>query len=278
MAINCPLCNSNSVKDKFNKQGLSYLKCSECRFTFLQNSDNPNFQNILDDFEGAYIDYLKASPADKKNHSSLLKWIRKYTTNVAPHILDVGSGSGKWINYLTQQGFVTFGLEPSVTLYNHFLANNNSFEFTTVNNYIRNNPEKKFDIITVFDVLEHIKDPVEFLSGIASLMHPASLLFISTPDISSLHRKLTGKRWHYFNKYHFSYFSKITLTQAADKAGLHLLHTSHRSRYFQMGYVWNYFKNFVVQKKSSSSTMQKGLLISLNLFDNMYCVLKRKDS
>ncbi len=277
MAINCPLCNSNRIKDKFYKQGLPYLKCSQCGFVFLQNPDNPNFQAALNDFEPAYINYFNENPADKKNHLSLLNWIRKYKTHTAIHLLDIGYGSGKWVNYLNKQGFVTFGLEPSVTLYNQFLATSNSFECTTVNKYLVNNPGNKFDIITVFDVLEHIENPVEFLTAISSLMYSTSLLFLSTPDISSLHQKLTGKRWHYFNKYHFSYFSKNTLKLAAHKAGLQLIHSSHRTRYFQPGYVWDYFKNFVLQKKTAYSPANKGLLLPLNLFDNMYCVLRKSD-
>jgi len=65
------------------------------------------------------------------------------------------------------------------------------------------------------------------------------------------------------------------LQLAAKQAGLTLLNTSHQSRYFQTSYVWDYFKNFVLQKKSAYSPAQKSWLISLNLFDNMYCVLQK---
>ena len=277
MAINCPLCYSAKVNEIFNKRGLLFFKCSDCNFVFLCNTDNPNFLNTLADFEPAYYNYFKSNRADRKNHHSLLNWIQKYKTSKDIQLLDIGCGSGKWVNYLNQHGFTAWGIEPSVALYNHFLIPDNSFECTTVSNYILNTPGKIFDIITAFDVLEHTKDPVEFLTGITTLMHSETLLFISTPDMGSFHRKTFGKYWHYFNKYHYSYFSKKTLQLAASKAGLILLNTSHKSRYFQTSYVWEYFKNFVLQKKSAYSPPKNELLVSLNFFDNIYCVLKKND-
>ena len=275
MQMYCPLCNSTEIKNKFIKRGLPFFECRRCRFIFQLNNDNPNFQKNLTDFETAYLNYFEPSRADKKNHYSLLQWIQKCKPGTGFHLLDTGCGSGKFVNYLNKHGYWAFGIEPSVPIYNHFLANNNAFECTTVINYISCVSGKVFDIITAFDVLEHIKDPVEFLTGIASLMHKESLLFISTPDVRSFHRKFAGKHWHYFNKYHFSLFSKETLRLAAKKAGLELFYVSHHSRYFQLKYIRQYFYNFILGKKSNYSSSESGMTVPLNLFDIMYCVLKK---
>jgi 2-polyprenyl-3-methyl-5-hydroxy-6-metoxy-1,4-benzoquinol methylase len=276
MQINCPLCNSTEIKYKFKKRGSPFFKCPQCRFVFQHNNDNPNFQNNLTDFETAYLNYFESSRADKKNHNSLLQWIQKYKPGTDYQLLDIGCGSGKFVNYLNTQGYKSFGIEPSVPVYNHFLANNSVFECTSVIDYINKVPGNVFDIITAFDVLEHVKDPVEFLTGIASLLHKDSLLFISTPDVGSFHRKLTGKHWHYFNKYHFSFFSKNTIRLAAKMAGLELLNVSHRSRYFQLKYIRQYFYNFILTKKTNYSSSGSGMITPLNLFDIMYCVLKKQ--
>jgi hypothetical protein len=127
-------------------------------------------------------------------------------------------------------------------------------------------------------VLEHTKDPLGFLHNASLLMHNSSFLFMSMPDCNSIYRKLFGKRWHYFNKYHFSYFSEKTLKEAARKSGLVLINHSYRSRYFQLKFVWNYFKNFVLRKKTTYRSANKGFIIPINLFDNMYCVLKKQDA
>jgi 2-polyprenyl-3-methyl-5-hydroxy-6-metoxy-1,4-benzoquinol methylase len=276
MQINCPLCTSTEVKYTFKKRGLPFFKCAQCRFVFQHNNDNPNFQNNLSDFETAYLNYFEPSGADKKNHNSLLQWIQKNKPGAGCQLLDIGSGSGKFVNFMNTKGYKSFGIEPSVPVYNHFLTTNSVSECTTVINYINKAPGNSFDIITAFDVLEHIKDPVEFLTGIVSLLHRDSLLFISTPDVGSFHRKISGKYWHYFNKYHFSFFSKETLRLAAKKAGLELVNVSHRSRYFQLKYIRQYFYNFILAKKTSYSSSGNGMIVPLNLFDIMYCVLRKQ--
>lgn len=206
----------------------------------------------------------------------MLAWINKITGGKNQTLLDIGCGSGKFVKFLNGTGQLSaIGIEPSPALYNHFLSENNSFVQGTINEFINKHPGKKFDVITAFDVLEHTKDPAQFLQDIGSLMQPSSCLFMSLPDVNSLHRKIAGKRWHYFNKYHFSYFSKTSLRFAAGKAGLLLVNSSHKSRFFQTSYVFDYFKNFVLGKRSTNPSHKKGFIISLNLYDNMYCVLKK---
>jgi len=276
MSLPCPLCNSQNTLLAFEKRDICYFSCTQCQFVFSATAANANLENKIADFEPSYLQYFDEKKSDKKNHAKMLAWINKQSTVKNKTWLDIGCGSGKLVNYLNQNGISAVGIEPSISLYNHFLAGNSSFFCGTVNEFIKIHPEKKFDVITAFDVLEHINDPVHFMKNLSVLMHSASYLFMSMPDAGSLHRKLAGKRWHYFNKYHFSYFSKSTLKLAAGKAGLTLLSTSHLSRCFQTGYIWNYFKNFVLQRKSAYSSANKGLLVSLNLFDNLYCVLKKQ--
>jgi 2-polyprenyl-3-methyl-5-hydroxy-6-metoxy-1,4-benzoquinol methylase len=276
MQLNCPLCNSSETKNLFKKRELLFLNCRQCHFVFQYNADNPNFPENISDIETAYLNYFEPSRADKKSHSLLLQWIQKNKPGAGYQLLDAGCGSGKFVNYMNTQGYKSFGIEPSVPVYDHFLKNNSAFECISVINYINKDPGKVFDIITAFDVLEHVKDPVGFLTGIASLLHKDSLLFISTPDAGSFHRRLAGRHWHYFNKYHFSFFSKNTIRLAAKKAGLELLNVSHRSRYFQLKYIWQYFKNFILARKTNYSSSGSGMIVPLNLFDNMYCVLMKQ--
>jgi 2-polyprenyl-3-methyl-5-hydroxy-6-metoxy-1,4-benzoquinol methylase len=258
------------------KSHIPYYSCRECLFVFSSTDSNANLENKIADFETSYLQYFDEKNSDQKNHSKMLAWINKTSGVGNRTLLDIGCGSGKFVNFLNSTGEISaMGIEPSLSLFEHFLSGNNSFIHGTIRDFVKKNPGKMFDVISAFDVLEHTKDPIGFLKEISSLMHTSSYLFLSLPDAGSLHRKLAGKRWHYFNKYHFSYFSKNTLRFAAGQAGLMLISSSHQSRFFQTRYVWDYFKNFVLGKKSSYSSSKNGIIIPLNLFDNMYCVLKK---
>ncbi len=57
----------------------------------------------------------------------------------------------------------------------------------------------------------------------------------------------------------------------AKRAGLALVST----RYFSIGYLKEYFNNFILGKKSSATRTKAGLVIPFNLYDNMYCVLRK---
>ena len=54
----------------------------------------------------------------------------------------------------------------------------------------------------------------------SALLRKGGLLLISTPDVGSVFARLSGKRWHYYNEYHLSYFSRITIRRLAAEAGL----------------------------------------------------------
>ncbi len=275
MQTNCPLCGNTTVKLLFYKEEIPYYTCSRCRFEFSVTDTNANLENAISDFETPYLQYFDNKAADGKNHAAMLKWILKKYGQAPANILDIGCGSGKWVQYLAEQGYDACGIEPSGALYDKFLAGNPAFVMGTVDSYIADNPGKKFAIITAFDVLEHIKEPLSFLQHAASLLHPSSLFFLSMPDNGSFYRRLAGKRWHYFNRYHYSYFNKKTLTAAAGKAGLKPVEFSHRRRYFQTSYIVNYAKSFVFGKKIKQQLVSKGIIMPVNLFDNLYCVLRK---
>lgn len=217
MSLICPLCSGNKTKRRFSKQDSTIFKCKICSFIFSTQIGNPNFNKTLSEFEESYQQYFDEKETDEKNFQILLKWINHYTDFISPSLLDIGCGSGKFVNFLNKNGISASGIEPSKSIYSRYLSKNANFDCSQVNEYLIYNPTKNFDIITVIDVLEHIEEPLLFLNSIANLMHKDSVLFISTPDVNSLHQKLTGKYWHYFNSYHFSLFSEKTLRLAAKK-------------------------------------------------------------
>jgi 2-polyprenyl-3-methyl-5-hydroxy-6-metoxy-1,4-benzoquinol methylase len=275
MSHSCPLCSGTAIKKLFIKETIVYYSCNNCGFEFSIANNNANLDNAITDFETCYLQYFDEKASDKKNHESLLKWVKKSFQKDPATILDIGCGSGKWVNFLNEKGCEATGIEPSDALFSAYLSSKACFYKGTPVDYYKENPKKQFDVITAFDVLEHVTDPISFLHHASLMMHQPSLLFMSMPDSGSMYRKSFGKRWHYFNKYHFSYFSEKTLQKAAEQVGLVVVSHTYRSRYFQVKYVWDYFKNFVLRKKTPYRSADKGLIIPINLFDNMYCVLRK---
>lgn len=81
-------------------------------------------------------------------------------------------------------------------------------------------PENNFDVITMFDVVEHLYNPVDALKKICRLLKPGGVVYLLTPDCESVFAKLMGKYWFEIKpKEHIYYFSKSTLRLLFEKSG-----------------------------------------------------------
>ena len=257
------------------KDAVPYFRCRACRFTFARPAENPNRKEILDDFEPAYLQYLQPDKADIVNFQALYRWMADFGPLDKRGLIDLGCGSGKLVRFLRSRQVEAVGLEPCNALYNHFLKEEPCFfhgelgqdsEATT----------RTYDVVTAFDVLEHVEDPVFFLERSSRLLNKSGLLFLSTPDLGSMAAKCLGRRWHFFCPYHLVYFDRETLTKLASRLGLEMVHFSRRGRYRSVGYTLRYLFEFLLRRKAPSLINKfDNMVVPVNLRDTMYCCLRK---
>jgi SAM-dependent methyltransferase len=96
---------------------------------------------------------------------------------------------------------------------------------------------RSFDAITLFDVLEHVPDPIAFVASCRRLLKPDGLLFVNVPDIGSGIARLLGKRWPLLLPEHLNYFDRNSLQRCAGAAGFRVVQFSSRAASFSVGYV-----------------------------------------
>ena len=141
-------------------------------------------------FGSDYFKRLYSSPEDKNPARKIeiyLKIIKRSLLGVRqgdslkgkPSLLDVGCGYGRFLK-LAENEFVTYGIDPSEFVINEArkYTINTKFEVATILSY---KPEIKFDVITAFDVLEHVPEIEKAIGQIKSRLKPGGIFFCAVP-------------------------------------------------------------------------------------------------
>lgn len=86
-------------------------------------------------------------------------------------------------------------------------------------------PAQHFDVITLWDVIEHVPDPVPLLTEAARVLRPGGRLVLTTGDWGSAYAQSRGAAWHLMEPpWHLTMFSRATMMRAGERAGLRVLH------------------------------------------------------
>jgi 2-polyprenyl-3-methyl-5-hydroxy-6-metoxy-1,4-benzoquinol methylase len=271
----CPLCRSPRTALLFRKQQTAYRGCADCRFRFATPTVNPNLAQTLDQYEDAYLQYLAPDASDAANLGSLCQWMERFAPLGGSRLLDIGAGSGKLVRFLRARGVDAQGIEPSRALFDCFLSAETAFTCAMLDD-LRSPAGGPFDVVTAFDVIEHVADPVRFLGDLSALLAPGGLFLGSTPDVGSLVARTFGRRWHFYYPYHLSYFAPRTLARAAEPHGLRLLDCRHRGRVRSVGYMVRYAAEFIGNATPPAWARRfDDWYVAVNLYDTMYFAFRR---
>lgn len=274
----CTLCGAAPATPLFHKRRIPYYACAACDFVFSRPATNANFENAIEDFEPSYLDYLQGSVEDDPNHAALLRWAESFAHLSGEPVLDIGAGSGKLVRFLRGRGARASGIEPAAPVYARFLSEEPFFSAKTVEE-LSEDPPEIFSVVFACDVLEHVPDPESFLAAISRLLAPGGVLLVSTPDVGSAFARLCGRQWHYYNKYHVSYFSRATLAATAARQGFRELGFTRLSRSKSIGYLLQYFIDFVTGGgRAKLPERLRRMVVPINLYDTMYVAFQRDEA
>jgi 2-polyprenyl-3-methyl-5-hydroxy-6-metoxy-1,4-benzoquinol methylase len=279
VTIACPLCGSDRVVAGFEKAGQHYHRCGACTLLFAPERGNANFQESIDDFEPAYLQYLDEGPADAINLDDVVAWIEAFVSlrNPAVRLVDVGAGSGKLIRRLRRERSCDVsGLEPSTALFSKYRLHELGVEPVTLEALARRSPGQ-FDVVTALDVVEHLPDAAGSMAALAAVTKPGGLVFLSTPDAGGWLARLLGRHWHHCNAYHFSLYNRQALAAAAQRYGFEVLAAGHRSKRMPVDYLWNYTRDFLFSSRVRSRAYRPSrITVPINLGDTLSVVWRRQ--
>jgi SAM-dependent methyltransferase len=239
-ALSCPLCRKASVTFHARARDIEYLtldqwfdfyRCTDCQILFVEPMLTDHLELIYPPNYYSFVD------APKTVAASIKEWIDRRTFQRALKsvpgdslsALDVGGGTGWLLNIIRQAdsrltNTCVIDIDPEAETaarkagHDYFLGRIEDF------------PEhKKFDVILMLNLIEHVADPRAVLHKARQLLTPQGRLFIKTPNFEAMDaRVFRNHSWAgYHTPRHFVLFTRDSFTRLCADCGLDIVSVSY---------------------------------------------------
>jgi 2-polyprenyl-3-methyl-5-hydroxy-6-metoxy-1,4-benzoquinol methylase len=161
-------------------------------------------------------------------------------------LLEIGCGMGDFLLEAQLMGFYVSGLE--ITDHLAQFANVRLGMNCVKKGYLETSTytQESFDIVTFFDVIEHVRDPLGFLKRVNSLLKQDGKVFLTTPSLDSWSAKLLGKHWMEYKVEHLSYFNKMAIKTLLSNTGFRNIEFFSNHKILTFDYINRHFVRFPV--------------------------------
>lgn len=253
----CPCCGGTKLKifrkssdsatsltlDNFSASSSTSLRqaltsCRNCGLVFV--SPMPDESDLLD----AYSDNLEEIHSSEnrnriKSFKRVFTWLNTkelYLKNKTNYIADVGCASGAFLICAENEGLRAIGFEPSKTLAS---MAQNEYGLNVINGIFTSAPfsKDKLDMVTLWDVLEHIVKPDSLIKEISNSLKSRGLLLINIPILDSFAARVLRKFWPFYLDVHVLYFKKKNLIKYLEFHGFRYLESKSYWQTLSVGYL-----------------------------------------
>jgi SAM-dependent methyltransferase len=267
--------------DAFPHVHTNVVKCIECGFIFcnpkikgLEHLERDHYSN-----PDVYQVFLKCDAYSVYQvGEKLLKRFKR-----SGYLLDVGAGKGDFVSLAKSLGYSAKGIEPSVRFCDYARI---QYGVDVRQGYLGDSEHfkgEKFDVITLFHVLEHVVSPQKLLSEVSKMLKDDGIIYVEVPNananilwIADFVFRLFGRAWSsrlspLHAPFHSMGYSPNSLSYLLEKNGFHLV--------YKDTYPGNVRGYDTGRRISDLTLFIKNLILNLvNLFPNreLVCVVARK--
>lgn len=226
----CPICSSETKKH-YEIKHIALRKCRNCGLVFvhpqpdeqeLQNAYQENYFSSSDHLDWGYQDYFQLEDEIRETSRARLDIVKQYVNSGT--LMEAGCATGWFLDEARQQGFDVQGVELS-----RFAA-----EWGQTNLGLSIYPgtlkeagyeSESFGMAALWDVLEHVIDPLGELQEINRVLKEGGYLFVSIPHVGSPLAKLMGRKWFGYAKIkeHLFFFTKEAIAAALEQTGFEVV-------------------------------------------------------
>lgn len=220
----CPVCENQTFKKQFSLKlkTSSFVKCDKCNLIFQNPQEDVNITI------GRYgEDYFKYELDNQYNFFDLIKKtlhdhkiLKLLPANAK--VLEIGSATGLFLKYMDSLGYKSTGLEVckesveyGIKKYGVDLINKRLEDVVLEND--------SFDLIHFSHLIEHLNDPVYFLSRVKELLKKGGCVLLTTPNASGLFAKIYSDSWRCVVDDHLFLFNINNLKILLERSGFKIV-------------------------------------------------------
>ncbi len=245
--MRCNLCNSEKTKiiydgkirngglGQYTVQNIKMYQCLECGTIWHQNT----VEKLNEYYESsAYRQSLEGTSEEENFYilhdgETLDKFIYTGTTIFRKKaVADIGCGCGAFLDFLKGVASSVVAVEPSEA-YRKIMDEKGFVTYPYTEDALSDWSDK-LDVVVSFDVIEHVSDPIEFMTNIYKLLTPGGKAIIGTPTETPIMRQLLGEIYEkklLFSTQHLWIFSADSLKRITQIAGFEKSDVKYFQRY-----------------------------------------------
>ncbi|MBU3714433.1 MAG: class I SAM-dependent methyltransferase [Ferruginibacter sp.] len=214
----CKICGESRNIILYTINQFDIIKCSQCDLVFTSIPEEFDLSEIYDEsyFQGGqkfgYGNYAASEKVLRIEFRKSVRLIKKFiSVKNKPKLLELGSAYGYFMDEV-EQDFDCVGMELSETAINFARKRGHN----VINDTYNENTSKSIgsiDVVAMFDVIEHLPDPISTLQLLNSHLNKDGIIIITTGNIDSFLARLMKKKWRLMTPpQHTFFFSKKTLS------------------------------------------------------------------
>lgn len=230
--VDCRLCGSRDFRRLFvaDRSSRQVVRCRRCGLVFY--NPQPSAEQAAALYSTEYFE--TEFPASGVNalaqlaHRRLERIEREIRVG---SLLDVGSGRGRFLAVALQRGWDAAGLDVSPAAAAMARGESGARVFEGELTGPRPPELGPVDVVTLWDVLEHLGNPVAALGAALDWLKPGGLLVVQTQNVNSITASWMGSRWEQYVEFHLYHFSSSTLRCALERSGFEQIRIEDVARF-----------------------------------------------
>lgn len=175
MVTNCIICSSSDITHEFSYNKLVVMRCNSCGQGFVSEKSIHSL-DLSEIYKSEYRGFIHDQLFQQRLEKEIVHNFSKYV----PHnsrILDIGCGNGDFLKVSTDLGYDTTGVDISKEAVDYCVKSGYKAELMSDFEGV----EKTFDVITMWDVIEHVQNPMELVNFAKKYLKEGGVIVIKTP-------------------------------------------------------------------------------------------------